>query len=45
MSSNNNNFPEDKRKANWAVKIVTISIAAGIALSFLIGFIINGGWK
>ena len=40
-----NNSPEDKRRANWAVKIVAASIAAGIALSFLIGYVLNEVWK
>ena len=45
MASNNNNSSEDKIIANWAVKIVAASIAAGIALTFFIGYVINGGWK
>ena len=45
MSSNNGNPSEDKRTANWAVKVVAVSIAAGIVLSFLIGYVLNGGWK
>ena len=45
MSSNQGNPSEDKRVANWAVKVVATSIAAGIVLSFVIGYVINGGWK
>ena len=45
MSSNNSNSSEDKTIANYAVKIVAASIAAGIVLSFLIGYVVNGGWK
>jgi len=39
-----NNPSEDKRRVNWAIKIVVMSIAAGIGLTFLIGFILNRGW-
>ena len=45
MSSNNSNSSEDKKLANWAVKVVAASIAAGIVLSFVIGYVLNGGWK
>ena len=45
MPPNNNNPSEDKRIVNWAVKVVAVSITAGIVLSFLIGYVLNGGWK
>ena len=45
MSSSQGNPSEDKKVANWAVKVVAASIAAGIVLSFVIGYITNGGWK
>ena len=45
MSPNQDNPSEDKRVANWAVKVVATSISVGIVLSFVIGYVINGGWK
>ena len=44
MSSNNSNSSEDKRLANYAVKVVAVSITVGIVLSFIFGYVINGGW-
>ena len=44
MSTNSSNSSEDKRVANYAVKIVAVSISVGIALSFIFGYVINGGW-
>ena len=45
MSSNNSIPSEDKITVNWAVKVVAASMTLGIVLSFLIGYVLNGGWK
>ena len=41
MTSNDNDNSEDKQRANFAVKVVAASIAAGIVVAFLIGYVIN----
>ncbi len=45
MSPNNSNSSEDRNITNYTAKIVIFSIAIGIVLSFLIGYVVNGGWK